>query len=326
MSALALHGWLPIDVSWQDGQPVIDWCLVGQERLLDPFFEDTVRRLMTRPFNTVFRHRTGPAVLEDWAMRQPGLTPDGFIFHMSRCGSTLVAQMLSARIDSVVLSEASPIDRMLRPPGLISQDDHIRWFRALVSAMGQPRMGTEAHFFIKFDCWHVFSLPLIRLAFPRVPWIFLYRDPHAVMASHLRQRGVQTVPSLVDPFLFGIEPAEAATMPAPAYCARVLAAICDGALSRADGTFINYHQLPAAVCDEILPRFGVVTTPDRRAEMENATRQHSKHPAFAFTPADDAAALGGDSPARAAVASFLAGPYEEMERRRLRAEANYRRQ
>ena len=111
-------------------------------------------------------------------------------------------------------------------------------------------------------------------------------------------------------------------MPVPAYCARVLAAICLGALAHADGTFINYNQLPAAVFDEILPRFGVPTTLDRRAEMESATLRRSKHPAFAFTPEDDAPSLADDSPARAAVASFLAGPYEEMERRRLSADTN----
>jgi hypothetical protein len=36
--------------------------------------------------------------------------PDGFVFHMSRCGSTLVAQMLAVVPDHVVVSEAEPLD------------------------------------------------------------------------------------------------------------------------------------------------------------------------------------------------------------------------
>src|SRR5258708_37436366 len=91
------EGWVPIGVEWRDGRPEIDWCLAGGERFLEPFFGDTLRRLVARPFNKVFRRRTSIEALEVWADRRPGLVPSGFIFHMSRCGSTLAAQMVAAR-------------------------------------------------------------------------------------------------------------------------------------------------------------------------------------------------------------------------------------
>jgi hypothetical protein len=314
MSA-SFDGWLPIGVSWQGARPVIDWCLAGRDRLHEPFFEDSIQRLVSRPFNKVFRRRTGPDELEDWAMRQPGLTPSGFIFHMSRCGSTLVAQMLAARDDSIVLSEPAPVDAMLRPPVPVAQDLHQRWLRALISAMGQPRLGNERHYFVKFDCWHVFYLPLIRLAFPSVPWVFLYREPRQVLASHLRQRGVQTVPGLVDSRLFGIEPAAAVTMPAAEYCARVLGSICEAALGVPDGGLVNYAQLPEAVFGTIASRFSVPITDESRLIMAAAAQRSSKHPAFMFSATDDAPPLPASGPAEAAAAAFQDRPYKALERR-----------
>jgi hypothetical protein len=316
MSGVSLDSWLPVGVSWQDGTPEIDWCFAGRERLLEPFFEDTVRRLVARPFNTIFRRRTDAAVLQDWAARRPGLTPDGFIFHMSRCGSTLVAQMLAARSDSVVLSEPAPLDAMLRPPVPVPEDRHISWLQALVSALGQPRLGQERHYFVKFDCWHVLALPLIRRAFPAVPFVFLYREPRQVLASHLRQRGVQTVPGLVDPRLFGIEPAAAVTMPAAEYCARVLGAICTAAAREPGGALVNYQQLPEAVFETILPQFGVPVTADSRTAMQEAARRSSKHPTFPFSPKDDAPSIPTEGPAEAAVVAFLDEPYQALEQRR----------
>jgi hypothetical protein len=318
VSGAALDGWLPIGVDWRDGRPEIDWCLAGHERFRESFFEDTVRRLVTRPFNKVFRRCTPIETLESWAEQRPGLVPNGFIFHMSRCGSTLVAQMLAARSDSVVLSEPAPFDSMLRPKDTrpaIAEDEHIRWLQALVSAMGQPRTGDERYFSVKFDCWHALSLPLIRRAFPSVPLVFLYREPREVLASHLRQRGVQTVPGLVDSRLFGIDGAAAMTMPAPEYCARVLGAICEAAAREPGVCLVNYRQLPGALFETILPWFGVPVTAESRAAMSLAAGLNSKNPAVPFSAGDDAKPIPADGLAEAAVAAFLDGPYQTLERR-----------
>ena len=316
MSDASFEGWLPIGVSWAEGRPAIDWCLAGRERLWEPFFEDSVARLVARPFNAVFRRRTGVEVLEDWAVRRPGLPPSGFVFHMSRCGSTLVAQMLAARSDSIVLSEPAPLDAMLRPAVPVAEDLHLRWLQGLISAMGQPRVGNEQHYFIKFDCWHVLYLPLIRKAFPSVPWVFLYREPRQVIASHLRQRGVQTVPGLVNSRLFGIDPAAAVRMPAAEYCARVLGTICEAAARETGGVLVNYAQLPDAAFDTILPRFGVSITEESRGAMDAAAGRSSKHPAFQFSAADDAPPILADCAAMAAVSAFLDRPYRVLEERR----------
>jgi hypothetical protein len=319
LSGPALDGWLPIGVGWQHGRPEIDWCFVGRERLCDAFFEDTVRRLVARPFNRAFRRSTGAEVLESWAERRPGLDPSGFIFHMSRCGSTLAAQMLAARTDCIVLSEPAPFDSLLRPSDPAHPVDpaqHVRWLRALVSAMGQARTGDERHFVVKLDCWHTLSLALIRKAFPSVPMVFLYREPRAVLASHLRQRGVQTVPGLLDSRLFGIDFAEAVAMPAPVYCARVLGAICEAASLDENLCLVNYAQLPDAMFETILPRFRMPLSAVSQATMLAAAQRNSKHPEFEFSSADDAPPIAALGPIEDVVVSYMDPVYAALEQRR----------
>ena len=103
-------GWVPIRVygaPGHPGQPFVDWCYLGTDAFIEPFFEDTIRRMLRRPFNLLFRHQTPIDALGEWHAAQPGLPPTGFIFHMSRCGSTLAARLLAALPRNVVISEAA---------------------------------------------------------------------------------------------------------------------------------------------------------------------------------------------------------------------------
>ena len=43
-----------------------------------------------------------------------------------------------------------------------------------------------------------------RAAFPQAPWLHLYRAPAEVMVSHARSRGMQMVPQVVAPAVFGL--------------------------------------------------------------------------------------------------------------------------
>src|SRR5262249_57696026 len=99
---------------WTGGGPLVDWWHLGGVRFTDPFFEQTIATAMAHPFNLLFRPATQLRALA--APATPELRPAGLIFHMSRCGSTLVAQMLAALAGNVVLSEPTPLDHVLRAP------------------------------------------------------------------------------------------------------------------------------------------------------------------------------------------------------------------
>ena len=89
-------GWRPAQVAWDGVAFVVDWAYFGVRRLESPFYEGDLRAALARPFNTLFRFRTPLNELARWTAALPKLRPSGLIFHMSRCGSTLVSQMLAA--------------------------------------------------------------------------------------------------------------------------------------------------------------------------------------------------------------------------------------
>ncbi len=187
----------------------------------------------------------------------------------------------------------------------------------MIRALSRPRHRDERQVFIKFDSWHVLELPLILEAFPDVPWIFLYRDPVEIMVSQHRQRGTQMIPGLVDPRLFGLDPAAVAQMLPEEYCARVLARISMAAAMHAQsgfGRLINFTQLPAVMWESLGEFFGVEWTQDDRARMQRASLADAKSPGLPHT--DDGAVKQREasdeihhlSPTRCAAARALRAP------------------
>ena len=187
-----LAGWIPYRFFWQEGRPWVQWCHLDGGRLTDPSFTQTIRVRMRLPFNLLFRQQTPVETLLEWQERQPGLPPAGFIFHLSRCGSTLVAQMLAALPRHVVLSEPDPLDAVLnahfRDPS-VSDAQRGAWLRAMVSALGQRWAAARRTCSSSSTAWHAQHLPLIRQVFPSTPWIFVYRNPVEVLVSHKQQPG-----------------------------------------------------------------------------------------------------------------------------------------
>jgi hypothetical protein len=311
-------GWLPIRASWSDGQPYLHWAYFGARRLTHPFFEDDVRSCLFQPFNRLFRYITSIENTAAWLDERPHLQPSGFIFHMSRCGSTLASQMLASLPSNIVVSEANPIDTVLQAPYWrpeASEDRQARWLAAVVGALGRKRSGDERRYFIKLDCWHTLALPLFRRAFPAVPWVFLYRDPVEVLVSQLRMPGTQMLPQRVGPNLYGIERCYGPGTDED-YYARILAKVCEPVVrhfGEGGGLVVNYRELPEALFSAILPHFGVACGAADRAAMTAAARYDAKTPGMAFAADSEDKQLKATETIRAAAARWLDDPYRRLE-------------
>ena len=312
-----LDGWIPIRLDWREGKPIVDWCYLGEQRFTNPFFSQSVEVCLSRPFNLLFRHQTPIQVLGKRHKIRPGLAPNGFIFHMSRCGSTLISQMLAAVSHNIVISEAGLIDSAIRPTSGSSgtEEQRIEWLRWVVSALGQSRLGTERHFFIKFDAWSILDLPLVRRAFPAVPWIFLYRDPVEVLTSQLGHRGAHMVPGLFEPAVFGMDHNTVITVSQEEYCARVLASLCQAGLDQHQdgGMLLNYRQLPEAVWSSVLNFFGLNCTEVELESMRAAARRDAKNPYLPFAADTARREQKSTAPVREAAREWLYPLYEQLE-------------
>lgn len=330
MTGTGFDGWLPIGVRWSEAAQV-DWCHFGDSPLTEPFFEDSVARRLREPFNQAFRRLTPLERLGEFGCDDPAGRPAGFIFHLSRCGSTWLCQLLAADPTNIVLSEPPAVDDVLSAGRRIgaTDDQRVGWLRGLLRSYSQ----VGRRLFVKFDSWAVFDLPLIRRTFPDVPWAFLYRHPAEVLASHLREPGRQMVPGVLPAEWLHGQPREAqpgvesgvsdsgavdprAAGPRAEYISTVLAATMTAAETHCGERLVNYADLAARPLAVVADLFGPALGDDR-ASLSAVARRHAKHPDRAFEP-DSVQKQAGLSAAESTALQERALPaYERLEQLRL---------
>jgi hypothetical protein len=291
--------WLPFQVA--DG---VDWAHFAAAPTGPSFFANAARRALARPLNRLLRWRTG---LDDFIDNAPDAlrAPDGLIFHMSRCGSTLVSRMLGALPEAAVVTEPAPLDSIvhLALRGDWPEARRIAAVRAMVGALGRRRAG---RYFVKLNAWHALALPLFRAAFPAVPWLFLYREPAEILASQMKERGTEMTPEIMPSRLYGIDGGTG--LAGEVYCALVLERIAKAALSESDGgLFVDHADLPGAVAGAILPHFGVGPGEIGHASLDSIAGRDAKRPARPFAATRPAIAPEVRAAADAHLAAIHAG-------------------
>jgi hypothetical protein len=310
--------WTPARIFENESGFFVDWFYLGRQRLTEPFYDDTLELRLREPFNLLFQRRTPFAFLVELYEKSPGIAPNGFIFHISRCGSTLVSRMLAALEKNIVVSEASVTDKLIRAENLPDEKKAFM-LRRLFSALAQKRFPAEENFFVKFDSWSVLDLPLIERAFPKTPWVFLYRDPVEVIVSNMREPGMQMIPAAIGKIFPGMDLYEILQFSTEERFARTIAAFCRTALEHSGGgKFVNYTQLPEAVTDGIGRRFGLSLNSEEIEKMRAGAKFHAKRPQQEFSPDSDQKKKEA-SPEVVRTAEKHAAPlYERLEDLRLR--------
>jgi len=233
----SLHNWFPVTLSSSpDG---IWWRHVAGKRFTDPFFADTLATIDHQQRLTCHTPLTTLETLPS------GIQPTAFIFHISRCGSTLLTQLLASLPQCIVMSEPPVLDAFLRHVEP-SQTGCESILQGLINALGQQRFDDEQKLFIKLDSWHLCHLPLIRRAFPNTPCLFLYRQPNEVLNSHRRQRGPQMIPGWMDATQLHLDSRPLLPTDFDGYCVKVLESFFKSALHftlSGDLIINNYQKL-----------------------------------------------------------------------------------
>jgi len=283
--ALTLHrvtALLPFRLDFETGDPLVEWIATDGSRLTEPFFEQTLARLrFGNPANSRTRRPRTP--LTELRDVPPDVPPAAFIFHVSRCGSTLLTQMLAALPRNLVVSEPEIIDDILRINQRIStvtDEDRIAWLRGAVHALGQRTAVGGERLFVKLSSWHILSLPLIRRAFPSVPMLFVYRNPVEVLVSLMRKPSLSIVRDTVTPDQLGLTLEARNSLSPEEHAAAVLGAHFRAAVEHRDALVpIGYEQLPDIVWT-VIPGYSV--TADERALMREAAAFDAKKPEHRF--------------------------------------------
>jgi len=286
--------WYPVELD--AARRELTWLHLPGQRFLEPFFEDTIRR-----------HRRSTPSLKTPLEILRGSNPDtpdprAIFFHASRCGSTLLMQLLGRVAGCRALSEPPIVDTLLNLP---TADDEL--ISGLIHSFAKPDGGVPPKLFLKLDCWHLPHLERLQRTFPRTPCFFLYREPEAILRSHRRERGSQMVPGLVDSWYFGIDPASVNPADLDGYAERVLSAIFQQGVSAVQGGTvfpIAYSQLPEFVWEKLGPSLGL--SEDGWSEAKARAGQDAKHGHMAHASAPP-------SPSIRPVALELLARFEALE-------------
>ncbi|HEY0705618.1 MAG TPA: hypothetical protein VGG33_02415 [Polyangia bacterium] len=247
----------PISVAFLP-EPLITWADLTGVRFEEPFFRQTIARVETERPKLI----TGIDALRACDV-DGGLDPSLIVFHASRCGSTLLAQMLAALPTSVVISEPTAINQALVSP--LPTADRIELVRLLVRAFGRNQPPGAGPLVLKLSSWNVCLGALVRAAFPKTPLVWLQRNPAAIVASQVeRPAGWVHWHREGDPAVnvFGMTIEETRSLSEEAFILSAIRAIFAAAAAFADGgsagwQVADYAELPEAAWTKVAKHAGI---------------------------------------------------------------------
>jgi hypothetical protein len=315
MKLADLARWTPIRLDFSGPVPLVDWADLTAERFVDPFFDETVARWLSGP-DAKPLVRTGLEALGALDS-EPSLDPDGMIFHLSRCGSTLVSRLLRTVPGVVVLAEPAPLNALLRlDPALVDEATLVRLVRLLVRALGRCRHGDERQLVLKCTSWNIRRRAVLAAAFPETPWIWVQRDPVRVLSSLFAEPpgwlGLQARPGQAAQ-LFGLDPAALPAISRVEFAARVLGALLDAAATDPGRRLlVDYADLPYAVWQRVAPHFGLDADAAVTERMITESRFYSKDPASRIFIGDTPERRPATDEMREAAERFAERRYREL--------------
>ena len=203
-------GLIPTNINSTTRQ--VTWTDMGKYHFYEGFLDNSVDI-----FNNL-QKENAPIFTTDWnvllddSIVKEFIYPSGFIFHVGRCGSTLLVKALARSRQNLVLSEPAPLNQILY--GMADQaeiplainETNKKIYRNLVLALLRKRVDSHRQSFIKFTSYNVRFFDLIHSVFPDVPALFLSRNTDDVIASFEKARAsyMKDTPQKVH-FFTGIE-------------------------------------------------------------------------------------------------------------------------
>lgn len=284
-----IKGWIPIKLYDEDDSLLCRWMFVGHKDFTEPFFDETISACRSLPENChLKRSMSSTNMLADWVKEMDVIEPTAFIFHISRCGSTLISQMLGLQPGNIVLPEVPFFDDLLRygkkqgcMPEILPQ------LKAAIGLYGAKRKETHQQLFIKTDSWHIHFYKELRALYPTVPFFLLYRKPDEVIRSQQKNRGMQALPNFLEPGIFGFDEEKISMMDFDEYTGMViesyLAAFLEILNFDKAAYAINYHESAMNLAYQIAAVTGLPISEEEEIRMQQRAGFHAKFPKQVFT-------------------------------------------
>jgi hypothetical protein len=177
--------YVPVSIDLTHGQ--IELVDLSSATFEEPFFRDTIERMRReRPDQLPI-----VADLPNFLLRAGScqVSPDAFVFHVGRCGSTLLTNMLVRGGDYIAVKEPDIVNE-LAAAWLMSTDELRRQvelvtatvLRILLGAIDSPQRRI-----LKLAAWNVQMATALLRIFPGTAAAFVFRSPYETVASQLHR-------------------------------------------------------------------------------------------------------------------------------------------
>jgi hypothetical protein len=315
----------------------LNWHVHKQDPSATPMFRDLVMQSSDcREPRTMELHKAVEIAKSSSSSSAKLLNLTAVVFHESRCGSTLVANMCVAANPNQhrVYSESPPPIVALNVCGesqeRCSMETAAAVLRDVMYLMARSNDAHEERVFFKIQSVGTRSLAVFTMAFPTTPWLFVYREPVQVMMSQLRY-GPKNA-NCVRAQRFGARSVDAIAkrhgqkalrLGPEDYCAAHLASITETAVEglqdpKSMGVAVNYLELPGAFYKGILPDIlGRELEPAEIQRIEQTSQQYSKGragQAGEFTADSEKKEQMASDKVKQASHTYLTPSYEALER------------
>jgi hypothetical protein len=283
--------WVPVEILAENWMPYafhpraaeVSWCLPAG-RAVQPFHDEYVTHCRQTLVNALVSPRSSVRSLLDYACGlRNWVEPVGFIFHLSRCGSTLVSGCLAELDNCSVISESLLLTEIMLTHNLEPADKKLL-LRLCLQLQGRTAQQQSA-VIVKWNAWDLCHWERIQQIWPGVPALLLAREPVEILASHARSTGRHMSG---DPALAHVH--EVFSCPENAgnplnFRIAVLEVLMTKMLQmRADPTtfLLDYSELDEFSMLKIFSEFGMSVDTGQQAIWRRRMNHYSKNPSVVF--------------------------------------------
>ena len=284
----AIKNWIPYKLYQEGGDNCCRWIYLGDEKITEPFFDETIGKCRKLSENSrLIRSVSSVDILPEWAAQIETIAPTAFIFHISRCGSTLISQLLGLHPSNIVLSEVPFFDELFMwgyknncMPATLPL------LKAAVEMLAAKRNDSNTQLFVKTDSWHIHFYKQLRELYPKTPFILLYRRPDEVIRSQQKNRGMHAVPGVIEPGIFGFDKNKIIQLRLDEYMAMVIESYLQAFLEIAHtdnlSLLVNYNEGAMTIINKIAAFTGISINEKEIEMMEQRSGFHGKFPGQVF--------------------------------------------
>lgn len=275
-----LFNWIPYKLIEKDNQVYFEWLYVSDIKFAEPFFDETISKCKSHQYNSkIVKAASSVENLIEWSQELESVELKSLVFHVSRCGSTMLSQCLATSSENIMISEGPIFDQILRSDNF-GLEKKAALLKAVLKFLGQKRFPEQKNLILKLDAWHIFNAGYLRTIFPEIPFALLYRNPVEVLKSHQKLMGMHMVPNLIPPTVFGITAQEMEGANFQQYGALVLEKYFKGFLdfyeTDENVTLLNYNGGMENVIEKFISFIHVDYSLDERQKMFERLQKHSK--------------------------------------------------